>query len=305
MMPIPMIKKSSLKPINGLLLVNKHQGLTSNAVLKKVKWLYQAQKAGHTGSLDPLATGMLPLCFGEATKFCQYLLDADKSYIATGLLGVLTNTGDSDGETIAVKTAHDPITQAQLEAVLLSLLGSIKQVPPMFSALKQNGIPLYKLARAGISVERAERAVEIRAIELLDFDGKQFTIRVICSKGTYIRSLVETIGEQLNSYAHVTMLHRLYTGNFNNHIMYSVDDLSTMTNEALLACLLPIDNIVDYLPKQILENAEISLLQQGKVLANRNFSHELVRLYNPAGVFIGLGTSEGDMLKAKRLLNFN
>lgn len=302
-----MSKAESKLAINGILLLNKPEGITSNKALQKVKHLFNAKKAGHTGSLDPLATGMLPVCFGEATKICQYLLDADKCYDTTGLLGIKTNSSDSTGEIIA-QVDDFFISEAALSEVLLQYKGTIEQTPSMFSALKHNGTPLYRYAREGIEIERKARNVEISQLQLNNFDGKQFSLTVLCSKGTYIRNLVEDIGDSLNVGAHVTRLHRLYTAGFQNMPMYSLEELEEMSWAKKTECLIPMDKAVDYLQSLILSDSEVNIIRQGKVIANKMDVNEAncVRLYDERSQFIGLGESlaNGD-LKAKRLLSFS
>lgn len=292
--------------IDGILLLNKPEGITSNSALQKVKRLFGAKKAGHTGSLDPLATGMLPICFGEATKICQYLLDADKCYQTTGLLGIKTNTSDSTGEVIA-KVDDYFVSEIQLNEILSQYKGKIKQVPSMFSALKHKGTPLYRFAREGIEIERQAREVLISQLQLDDFDGNQFSLTVTCSKGTYIRNLVEDIGDDLNVGAHVTRLHRLYTSGFQEMAMYSLDELQEMSLTKKLDCLIPMDKAVDYLTQIILSENEVSTIRQGKVVAKKMNVEvaDCVRLYNEQSQFIGLGERQinGD-IKAKRLLSF-
>lgn len=290
-------------PINGILLVNKPQGLSSNAVLQKVKRLYKAKKAGHTGSLDPLATGMLPVCFGEATKICQYLLDADKHYEATGLLGIQTNTGDSLGEIIN-QANNFTISETQLLDVINQFIGLTQQVPSMFSALKHQGTPLYKLAREGITIDRKARDIVIESIKLLRFDGSQFDISVSCSKGTYIRNLVEDIGEKLGVHAHVTRLHRVHTTGFKSEPMYSLDELTDKNSDELLKCLLPIERAIEYMPLLKINDDDVIKLQQGKTLQyDGEKAVSCIRLRDRTDNFIGLGeiTDEG-VLKVKRLL---
>src|SRR3989338_3654622 len=205
--------KPPVFPLHGLILLNKHQDISSHSAMYKVKRLFQAEKAGHTGSLDPLATGMLPICLGEATKFSQYLLDADKSYQATGLLGSQTDTADSTGKVIAC-TESFSVTLGQLQQALEQFKGEVVQTTSMYSALKFQGRPLYEYARQGIAVDVKARNIAIHDLQLLAFDGQSFTIRVSCSKGTYIRNLVEDIGLALGVGAHLTQLHRLYTAGF-------------------------------------------------------------------------------------------
>lgn len=302
-----MSKAQMFDDVNGVLLVNKPPGLTSNAVLQQVKRIYKAKKAGHTGSLDPMATGMLPVCFGEATKFCQYLLDADKCYEVTGLFGTKTNTGDATGEVIAEE--QDVLVSAdKLEQVLATFLGSIKQVPPMFSALKHQGQPLYKYARAGVDIERKAREVFIHQLQLNHFDGRSLSLTVTCSKGTYIRNLIEDIAEQLGTYAHVTRLHRLYTAGFNDEAMFTVDDLKNQSDdEQRMLCLLPLDRAVSYLPRLALSEDAAQALRQGKIVnqIGDGLVAGCVRLYQNDIDFLGLGElQDNGVLKVKRLLSF-
>lgn len=226
-------------PIDGVLLLNKPIGVSSNAALQKVRWLYKAEKGGHTGALDPLATGLLPICLGESTKFSHYLLDADKAYITTVRLGQTTTTGDAEGEIVAEERIPE-LDRAPLEAVLGRFRGEISQVPPMYSALKRDGKPLYELARQGIEVERAARPVTIHALELLDFGADWLRLAVRCSKGTYIRTLAEDIGAALGCGAHVTALHRTQTGLFQLDERVTVEYLESLDEAGRLAMLLPV-----------------------------------------------------------------
>ncbi|ETO92322.1 tRNA pseudouridine(55) synthase TruB [Legionella oakridgensis] len=292
-------------PINGILLANKPQGLSSNGVLQKIKHLYHARKAGHTGSLDPMATGMLPICFGEATKFCQYLLDADKCYEVTALLGIKTNTGDATGQVITCVDEFS-VTENKLKQVLAQFTGSIQQIPSMFSALKHQGTPLYKLARAGIEIERCARTICIQQIQLNRFDGRQMDLIVYCSKGTYIRNLIEDIGEVLGVGAHVTRLHRLYTTGFNDEPMYTMDELLSKSPEERLSCLLPMERAVSYLPAMELFSDEVLALYQGKLVTHARINNQAscVQLYDHNKRFIGVGEiPEPGILKVKRLLS--
>lgn len=298
-------KTSNKQIVNGILLVNKPRDLTSNAVLQHVKRLFRAKKAGHTGSLDPLATGMLPLCFGEATKFSQYLLDADKCYEVTGLLGIKTNTADAMGEVIAQVDDFN-ISEEQLVRVLSEFSGAIKQVPSMFSALKHRGQPLYKYAREGIEIERPARDVSIHQLILNAFDGRSFQLTVTCSKGTYIRNLVEDIGERLGVGAHVTQLHRCYTAGLANDVMFSLDELNAKSQDELFQCLIPMERAIDYLPSLVLNDDAIHNLRQGKTVIIDQLTDctGCIRLYDNAGLFIGLGEWDviPGVLKVKRLL---
>lgn len=290
--------------VNGILLVNKPIGLSSNAVLQKVKHLYHSKKAGHTGSLDPLATGMLPLCFGEATKVCQYLLDANKAYQATGLLGVKTDTGDAAGQPTDV-CSEFTITEEKLLQVLQTFKGCTQQIPSMYSALKHRGVPLYKLARQGITVQRSSRTIVVDTLDLLAFDGKQFVIRVACSKGTYIRNLVEDIGENLGVHAHVTALHRLSTAGFAADSMYTMDELAAMDDLSRQACLLPLERALNHLPVVTLDKQSAQKIKCGQKLIDPCYSAFIgdVSLNDEQGVFLGIGSIDSScLLKAKRLL---
>lgn len=294
----------SLSAVNGILLVNKPEGPTSNAVLQQIKRLFKAKKAGHTGSLDPLATGMLPICFGEATKFSQYLLDADKCYQTIGRLGTKTNTADAMGDVIASVDDVQISRQALLTA-LTQFKGPIQQIPSMYSALKHEGKALYKYARSGIEIERAPRTIHIHDIQLNHFDGRDFSLTVTCSKGTYIRNLIEDIAEHLGSLAHVVKLHRVYTAGFADEPMHTITELLELSEQQQQQCLLPIDRAVQYLPKLSLCSDDVIRLRHGKMLASQlEFGQPgLVRLYEQSMHFIGLGeilTSGG--LKVKRLL---
>ena len=297
-------KATEKKIVDGLLIVNKPRDLTSNAVLQQVKRLLHAKKAGHTGSLDPLATGMLPLCFGEATKFSQYLLDADKCYEVTGLLGIKTNTADAMGEVIA-RVDEFNVSDAELNVVLSEFSGPLKQVPSMFSALKHGGKPLYKFAREGIEIERKARDITIHQLQLNSFDGREFKLTVTCSKGTYIRNLVEDIGERLGIGAHVTQLHRVFTAGLATETMYGLDELASKSPEQLHQCLLPVDRAIDYLPALVLDEDAVHALKQGRTV---NISDSMdstggVRLYDRGSQFIGLGEWDASgVLKPKRLL---
>jgi len=234
------------RPVHGVLLLDKPLGWSSNDALQKVKWLLRAEKAGHTGTLDPLATGVLPLCFGAATKFSQMHLDADKEYEATALLGIKTSTGDAEGDVIAVRQVQ--VTVEDLAGVVPRFTGPILQTPPMHSALKKDGKALYEYARAGIEVEREARAVTIHKLEvdLMPVNAEQVAIEMIvrCSKGTYIRTLGEDIGEALGCGAHLTRLRRTATGDFTVAQCVTLEALEAMGEDERLACLLPVDALL-------------------------------------------------------------
>ena len=216
--------KRPKKNISGVLLLDKPLGFSSNQALQKVKWLLQAAKAGHTGTLDPLATGLLPLCFGEATKFAHYLTDADKTYFATIKLGITTNTGDAEGEVLSTKAVN--VTQAQFEQACSQFVGEISQIPPMYSALKFEGKAMYEYARAGVEVERKSRLITIHQITQNAFEQDVASITVTCSKGTYIRTLAEDIGNLLGCGAHLIGLRRTATANYQIAQSMTIEQLS-------------------------------------------------------------------------------
>ena len=234
------------RPLHGVLLLDKPLGLSSNDALQKAKWLMRAEKAGHTGTLDPLATGVLPVCFGAATKFSQLQLDADKSYEALARLGATTRTGDAEGDVLESRPVK--VTQADVDRVLAHFLGLILQLPPMYSALKKDGKPLYAYARAGIEVERQERQVTVHALTLaLEPDGEAHSnlrITVRCSKGTYIRTLAQDIGEALGCGAHLVALRRVATGSFDVAQCVGLEQLEGMADGQREACLLPVDALL-------------------------------------------------------------
>lgn len=247
------------RPVNGIILLDKPQGITSNAALQKVKGIYFAEKAGHTGALDPLATGMLPLCFGEATKFSQFLLDSDKRYQVVAQLGQRTNTSDADGEVISERDVN--FTDVALLESIDTFRGDIEQVPSMYSALKYEGKPLYEYARAGIDVPRKSRPITVYEIELLDYDrdAKTLSMEIHCSKGTYIRTIVDDLGELLGCGAHVSALRRIGVSNYPLDKMVTLEELEVLLQQArdeeiqpkelLDPLLLPLDSAVQDLPE--------------------------------------------------------
>ncbi len=247
------------RPVHGVLLLDKPLGLSSNQALQKAKWLLRADKAGHTGTLDPLATGVLPLCFGAATKFSQMHLDADKTYVATARLGIKTSTGDAEGDVIEVRPVH--VSEAAVAEVAQRFTGPIQQVPPMHSALKKDGKALYEYARAGVEVEREARSVIIyklnAAADLENPAQAAIELRVTCSKGTYIRTLAEDMGEALGCGAHLTALRRTATGSFDESQCVSLEALTAMSEDERMACLLPVDALLaDHTPVTLdVENA--------------------------------------------------
>ncbi|WKT73636.1 MULTISPECIES: tRNA pseudouridine(55) synthase TruB [Acinetobacter] len=240
--------KIQRRHISGVFLLNKPLGISSNAALQKVRWLYRAQKAGHTGALDPLASGLLPICLGEATKFSHYLLDSTKRYQTTVFLGHSTTTGDVEGEILLEKPVPE-LNEELIQETIAKFVGEIQQVPPMYSALKKEGRPLYELARKGIEIEREARPITIYAIELLSFTENSITLDVTCSKGTYIRVLGEDIAKALGTYGHLTYLHRIQTGHFDLIPSYTIEYLESLTEAEREALLLPAYAPVQHFPQ--------------------------------------------------------
>ena len=294
------------RAVDGIILLDKPRGFSSNAALQKVRWLLNAEKAGHTGSLDPLATGVLPLCFGEATKFSQYLLDADKGYETLMQLGVTTTTADAEGEVLERR----PVTvgRADIEALMPRFRGEISQIPPMYSALKRDGQPLYKLARAGEVVEREPRSVTIARLELLTCEAEQARLEVDCSKGTYIRTLVEDIGQLLGCGAHVAQLRRTKAGPFDLSRTVTLEELERVHaeggNEAVDQFLLPVDSGLQHWPLlQFSEHSSFYWLQGQPVRAPEAPKFGMVRVQDHNGRFIGIGeVSEDGRIAPRRLI---
>lgn len=281
--------------VNGVLLLDKPAGMTSNQALQKVKRLLRARKAGHTGSLDPAATGMLPLCFGEATKVCAYLLDADKTYRVTARLGETTDTGDGDGEVTG--TADVPaLSEEQWASILGSFLGDIEQIPPMYSALKRDGKRLYELARKGETVERAPRPVKIHEIELLEMAGKRLVFRVRCSKGTYVRTLVEDIAKAAGTVAYTARLHREAVGVFRSEDMLDMagaEAAAEDTGAPLTERLLPADAALAGWPSVQVAESDEPRFSGGQAVVCEAEEGGLTRVYGAAGRFLGIGETDG------------
>ena len=290
------------KNVNGVLLLDKPLGFSSNQALQKVKWLYSAAKAGHTGTLDPLATGLLPICLGEATKFAQYVTDADKTYFATIKLGATTTTGDAEGEVLT--TAPVKVTFAQFQTVCQQFIGEISQVPPMYSALKHEGKALYEYARAGVDIERQARLITIKKIEVNALEGDIAQITVTCSKGTYIRTLAEDIGTVLGCGAHLIGLRRTETAGYLLSQAVTIEQLEAMLIVAREVLLLPVDSAIEKLPKVILNSDTAYYLMQGQAVwqAGKLPNGDL-RLYDEQNNFLGLGCLQDDgKITPKRLI---
>lgn len=289
------------RPVNGVLLLDKPLGISSNKALQQLKNLYRAAKAGHTGSLDPLATGMLPICFGEATKISAFLLDADKRYRFTCQLGITTSTGDAEGEVLETRDCSN-ISLVDVERVLPSFLGEIEQIPPMYSALKHNGQRLYKLAREGIEVERKSRTVTIYDIVVHSLESDLLDLEVQCSKGTYVRTLAEDIGEALGCGAHVVKLRRLSVGPYQGEMftMEKLQELAEQGNEALDEVLLPIESgVADWPEVRLGADAAFYMGQGQPVLVPNAPTQGWVRIYDQQK-FMGVGEIQDDGRVAPR-----
>ncbi|GGB95296.1 tRNA pseudouridine synthase B [Oxalicibacterium flavum] len=300
--------KKKRVPVHGVLLLDKPAGLSSNDALGKAKWLLNAAKAGHTGTLDPFATGLLPLCFGEATKFAQDLLDADKTYETVVHLGVTTSTGDTEGEVTGTHTVD--ATREQIEAVLQRFRGAIEQVPPMHSALKRDGKPLYEYARAGITLEREARQVVIHLLEVLDYEAPFLRLRVCCSKGTYIRVLGEDIGAALGCGAHLKLLRRTAVGDLRLEDALTLEQLAATDDRQRPALLAPVDALLQSFP-QVRLTAELAArflhgqrLALGKEAVEFPPQQGRVRVYRDAdGALLGTGLlQEYGILAPERLI---
>lgn len=299
-------RRSKGRPVNGILLLDKPAGMTSNDALQQVKRLYKAQKAGHTGSLDPLATGMLPVCLGEATKVSGFLLDADKRYFITCKLGVKTATADAEGEVLEERPVPE-LDQARVEALLARFRGEIQQIPPMYSALKHKGERLYKLARQGQEVERAPRTVIIHELVLRRLEGDEIDLEVACSKGTYVRTLAEDLGEALGCGAHVKMLRRLGVGPYRDpEAMVTLEELRHLAEDGFAALdthLLPLESALAGWPDVRLSPDSAFYVRQGQaVLVPKAPTEGWVRLYDQDQRFLGVGEVQDDGKVAPRRL---
>jgi tRNA pseudouridine55 synthase len=310
-----MARRKKGRAINGVVLVDKYSGESSNFILQQVKRLYGAAKAGHTGALDPLATGMLPICLGEATKFSQFLLDADKTYIVTAKLGERTDTSDSDGDIVETKTVN--VTREFVDSAVEAFRGPIKQVPSMFSALKHKGKPLYFYARQGIVIEREARDITIHSLTVLRYENNELDMQIACSKGTYIRSLVDDLGQALACGAHVTMLRRTKVADFPSENMITVEELQYLSEDLSIdrefrsfdrldALLLPTDTAVSNLPTFNATDDSIERFLHGQeILEDNQFvKNDLVRIYRDSdNRFYGMAEVDiGGNLQPKRVV---
>jgi tRNA pseudouridine55 synthase len=293
------------RQLDGVLLLDKPLGLSSNRALQAARRLFNAEKAGHTGTLDPLATGLLPLCFGEATKFSGELLNADKRYVATVQLGVTTATADAEG--VVLETRPVAATRSDVKAALEAFVGGIEQVPPMYSALKRDGKPLYEYARAGIELERAPRHVNIYELQLVEADDcladGRFIFEVRCSKGTYVRTLAADIGERLGCGAHLAALRRTGIGSLDVVQAHSLADLEALTAEARDALLLPPDSLLTSLVEVRLDAADAARLRHGQAVRWAGEEGTRLRVYDAEHAFIGVCRQVADgWLQAQRLV---
>lgn len=299
-----MAKNKSSKDIHGILLLDKRLEISSNQALQEAKRLFNAKKAGHTGSLDPLASGLLPVCFGEATKTSAYLLNENKRYQVEIQLGVVTDTGDAEGVIIQENTVPK-FSQEQLNYCLKKFVGSYDQVPPMYSALKYNGKKLYELARAGKIVERTPRRITIHELQLIGYQQNRLTLDVHCSKGTYIRSLAEDIGQFLGCGGTVTRLRRIAVGDFAIEQSYTIEQLQKMTTEQLLDVLIAVDEPLISMPVINVTIEQAQAIRQGQALQIDDSTEGLVRIYSKQ-LFLGLGEMFlGGKLAPKKLYHLH
>ena len=289
--------------VDGLLLIDKPLGLSSNPALSKIKFLFSPKKVGHTGTLDPMATGLLPICLGEATKFSSYLLNADKTYVGLIRLGYKSSTGDKEGEII--KQEFDKIpSKSEVKRILKNFIGPIDQLPPMFSALKHKGKPLYLYAREGINIPRPKRKILIHEIELLDYQGDELRLKIKCSKGTYIRTLAEDIGDKLNVGAYLLELNRTGIGSLSIDSAVKIEQIEEIKEQERVKLLLPVDELLSSFQKLILNCNDTTAIKDGKIIDQSGKTPGFYRLYEVKDEFIGLGEIDKiGKLKAKRLIS--
>ena len=303
------LPRTRFRPLDGILLLDKPPGMSSNQALQRARHLFRAEKAGHTGSLDPLATGLLPVCFGEATKIAGLLLGNAKAYETTARLGISTDTDDADGQPLRER-AVPTLDAAAVAAALQAFLGRISQRPPIYSALKQGGEPLYAKARRGETVDVPEREVEVHSIELAAFDGDRVSLRITCGSGTYIRSIVRDLGEALGCGAHVLTLRRLMVDPFKQPRMFTLDELRALAEAegeaALDALLLPVDAGLVEWPRVALDAAQAAALGQGQPVRLDPTGEDMdVNVTDLSGRSLGLGRLEADgTLRARRLFRW-
>ena len=294
--------------INGIFLFDKHSKITSNSALQKVKNIFNANKAGHSGTLDPLATGLLPICFGEATKVSSYLLHSSKTYVVTAKLGEITDTGDSEGRTIDTKRISI-LSQSDFKKYLDSFLGESLQKPPMFSAVKVNGKRLYKYAQKGEIIERDSRKIHIYKITLINLTEKKFEIKVKCSKGTYIRVLIEDIAKNIGNYAHVTQLRRTNIDLLENYQMHTFIQISGMSKNELQNCIHPLDIVFKNMPKIKINTDESTKFNNGQNIKIDNEELNIdktIIVYNESNQLQGIGLALSEnIIKPNKVFNLD
>ena len=291
--------------ISGVIMVDKPLGYSSNQALSKIKWLFNPKKAGHTGTLDPLATGLLPICLGEATKFSSFLLESDKTYEASIKLGFKSNTGDSEGIIESLNIEQLPSLK-EIEETLQQFLGYQEQLPPMYSALKFEGKPLYEYARRGEEIARKKRSINITSLDLIDYSDNILKIRVVCSKGTYIRTLASDIGDNLNTGGYLIGLRRTAIGSVNVVQAKTLDLIEATENEERDALIFPVDKFLNYLNEIKLAPNEEGAIKDGKTLIFKEMKEGIYRLYDQGNQFLGLGTMDSHgYLKVRRLLSLS
>ncbi|MAS00154.1 MAG: tRNA pseudouridine(55) synthase TruB [Nitrosomonadales bacterium] len=289
--------------INGFLLIDKSHGVSSNQIVSKIKFLFSPKKVGHTGTLDPMATGLLPICLGEATKFSRFLLNADKTYEALIKLGYKSSTGDSEGKIVKQSIENIP-SLTVIKKVLLKFRGQIDQIPPMYSALKHKGKPLYLYARKGVEIKRTKRKVTIYAIEILDFYEDKLKLKIKCSKGTYIRTLAEDIGAQLNIGGYLLDLVRTDIGHLNIKKALKIEEIEKLKNENKKEILMPMEALLSDFKKIKLNIKEENDLKDGKIINKIKKLSGQYRLFGKGNKFIGLGeVDEKENLKVLRLIS--
>ena len=297
-----MMIKSTKSDINGLLIIDKPIGFSSNQALSKIKWLFNPKKVGHTGTLDPLATGLLPVCLGEATKFSSYLFDANKTYEAKIKLGFTSSTGDAEGTLTDLNIATFP-NKTKVINEIKNFEGEIEQIPPMHSALKHDGKPLYQYAREGLEIPRKKRTVTIFSIKLIDLKENELFLEIECSKGTYIRTLAEDIGKKLNVGGYLIGLRRTVVGSLSINNAISLNLIEESSDEDRLKLINPIDGFLNNFDSLIVNKEESNAIKDGKIINKKEAKDNIYRLYSEEDIFIGL--VEGDIngnLKVKRLM---
>jgi len=298
-----MSKKGSYQNINGLLLLDKPAGISSNQALQKVKKIFNAKKAGHTGSLDPIATGMLPICFGETTKVAHFLLNNDKGYLVTAKFGVSTTTGDREGEILETKSTSK-LSQEIIISALKSFEGQYYQTAPLYSALKYEGRPLYYYARKGIEVPRRTRRIEIYSIKFESFENDTLKFHVMCSKGTYIRSLVEDVAKKIDSLAHIQELRRTHFAWFKEADMFSLENIENDNNKTIEDKLLPSDEVLKEYDSVYLDKDAANDIKYGRRVSFDSIpSTKIVRIYDEKNELLAIGevVDEENYLQPKRV----